>query len=408
MPLTETPAVTPTAERSGERAAPAVKLGWIAVMIAVAGLNLRPLLTSLGVSLEAVRLDLGLSSSAAGMLAAVPTFCMGVVALVGGWLIGRLGIGPGMRIALWLVALGCAGRWVGLHPGVMFAATLVGGFGIACGQVLIPVVIKQYFPARAALMMGVFTTAMNLGAAIGAASTPALMNGAGGDWRLALGIWALPALLAALLWPVRLERARGDDVRALPWADARAWRMALFLGTGSIAYMSLLAWLVPFYVAQGHSQAEGAALLTVFTGAQIAGALLIPPLTGFWRDRRPALAVTLLLLMVGVAGFWWSPGAGGVMWAVIAGVGLGGSFPLALTLPLDYASTPAEAGRLSALVQGLAMLMGALGPLVFGVLRDSFGFPAAMLFLLLSVVLSFLLGLTFRPPPIKAFEEDIR
>ncbi|QJX02277.1 hypothetical protein HML84_10565 [Alcanivorax sp. IO_7] len=64
-----------------------------------------------------------------------------------------------------------------------------------------------------------------------------------------------------------------------------------------------------------------------------------------------------------------------MLWAVIAGVGLGGSFPLALTLPLDYAATPTEAGRLSALVQGLAMLMGALGPLVFGVLRDGYGFP---------------------------------
>ena len=47
-----------------------VGLGWIAVMIALAGLNLRPLLTSLGVSLEAVRMDLGLSSTAAGLVAA--------------------------------------------------------------------------------------------------------------------------------------------------------------------------------------------------------------------------------------------------------------------------------------------------------------------------------------------------
>ena len=64
--------------------------------------------------------------------------------------------------------------------------------------------------------------------------------------------------------------------------------------------------------------------------------------------------------------------------------------------------------RVVALVQGLAMLMGALGPLVFGVLRDGFGFSAAMLFLLLAVAVSFLLGLTFRPPPLSPFEEDAR
>ena len=110
--------------------------------------------------------------------------------------------------------------------------------------------------------------------------------------------------------------------------------------------------------------------------------------------------------MVGIAGLWWAPASGGVPWAVIAGIGLGGSFPLALTLPLDYAATPTEAGRLSVLVQGLAMLMGALGPLLFGALRDGFGFAAAMLFLLSAVGVSFLLGLTFRPPPLHPAEED--
>lgn len=371
-------------------------LWWLVLMVLLAGLNLRPLLTTLGTNLELIRVDLGLSSTLIGALAAIPTLCMGLVSLAGGWVITRLGVGAGMRLALLLISVGCVLRWAGDWLPMLALATALAGLGIACGQVLIPVVIKRYFPSRAALMMGGYTTAMNLGAALGAIAAPLAISTLG-SWQASLAVWALPALLAALLWPGRLRVLTGPGAMSMPWRSVIGWRMALFLGTGSLAYMTLLAWLVPFYMALGFTQEQGGAMLVAYTAAQIAGALLVPPVAQLQLDRRPALALTLALLAVGLAGLCWAPTWGGASWVVLAGFGLGGSFPLALTLPLDYAHTPTEAGRLSAMVLGLGMLMGSGGPLLFGVLRDGFGFSAALFFLLLATVASFLLGLTFRP-----------
>lgn len=374
----------------------AMGAGWVALLIVIAGFNLRPLLTSLGATLELVRQDLGISGAAVGLLASLPTFCMGLVSLQGGRLIARLGTGAGMKLSLLLVAIGSAARWAGLHPPVLFAATVIGGLGIACGQVLIPVVVKQYFPACPAVMMGGYTTAMNLGAAGGAAATPVLMHHLG-NWRAALAVWAVPALLAALLWPGGL-RSRPEPARGLPWSRPLAWRLALFVGASSIPYMSLLAWLVPFFTARGMEVDQAVALLTVFAGTQILAALVIPLLAHRFADRRVTLALTLTLLMIGLVGFAVAPDMSPACWTVCAGVGLGGSFPLAMTLPLDYASTPPEAGRLSALMMGAGMLIGACGPALFGVLRDIAGFSVAMLLLLASATLAFALAQTFRPP----------
>lgn len=113
-------------------------LWWLVLMVLLAGLNLRPLLTTLGTNLELIRVDLGLSSTLIGALAAIPTLCMGLVSLAGGWVITRLGVGAGMRLALLLISVGCVLRWAGDWLPMLALATALAGLGIACGQVLIP------------------------------------------------------------------------------------------------------------------------------------------------------------------------------------------------------------------------------------------------------------------------------
>ncbi|WP_344845212.1 hypothetical protein [Nonomuraea dietziae] len=77
---------------------------------------------------------------------------------------------------------------------------------------LIPVVVKESFPARIGLMTGVYTAALQLGATLGSALTPPLDTALGG-WRPALATWAAPAVLALVVWTVA---ARGGRVRGRP------------------------------------------------------------------------------------------------------------------------------------------------------------------------------------------------
>ncbi len=368
----------------------------------LAALNLRPLLTSTGSMMETIRLDLGLTSSTVGVLASIPTACMGIVPLLGGWMIVRLGIGRGLQGALLLVALGSAGRWLTVHESVLFFATFLGSVGIALSQVLIPVVIKQTFPVRGPLVMTCYTTLMNLGAALGAAVTPILAAGPGG-WQAALGLWAVPAIIAMLCWPARLAiTGKVAAAGGLPWRRPVAWRIAGMIGLTSCVYMSLLAWTVPLYYSLGWTQVAAAQLLTTFTITQVVASMAIPVLSTRWPDRRPVGGLMLLSLVGGLFGMALAPEAAPVLWVMLTGTGLGALFSLLMILPLDYAETPLDAGRLSAMAIGVGMLLGASGPTVVGALRDGLGFPAAMLFLAGSAFGAMALGAGLTPPARRA------
>jgi CP family cyanate transporter-like MFS transporter len=58
-------------------------------------------------------------------------------------------------------------------------------------------------------------------------------------------------------------------------------------------------------------------------------------------------------------------------WASLLGLGLGGSFSIALTLIVLRASNPTVAASLSGMVQGAGYAIAALGPLAFGLLHDA-------------------------------------
>ena len=62
-----------------------------------------------------------------------------------------------------------------------------------------------------------------------------------------------------------------------------------------------------------------------------------------------------------------------MLWAVLLGAGLGGCFALSLIVALDHLPDPAQAGALSALMQGGGFLIAALPPWIVAVLHDVTG-----------------------------------
>jgi MFS family permease len=105
-------------------------------------------------------------------------------------------------------------------------------------------------------------------------------------------------------------------------------------------------------------------------------------------------------LAVATLGFAAIPG-GAFVWAVCTGVGLGTVFPICLTMCLDTARVPAEAGAAAALMFLAGYPIAALGPLVAGGLRDLTGAFDASLWTLVAlaaltaaVIVAFQLSLT--------------
>jgi MFS transporter, CP family, cyanate transporter len=272
------------------------------------------------------------------------------------------------------------GRLAAGQPSVLFGTTLVAGVGIAVAQSLLPAVVKGWFSDRAALVTGLYTVGITGGLALAALATVPIERLLGGFWPGALAAWSL---LAVVFWLPLASRARSSprlggaqERRRLPWRSGRAWSVALFFGAESCLFFSSLTWIAPLYVDQGLDEGRAGLLLAVLAIVRVPSAFLFPALADRSGDRRPWLALTLILATFGFCAMGiaplatpWAP----LAWVVVLGLGIGGLFPLALTLPLDYSADADEAGRLTAMTFFVGYVVAAVGPVAVGALRDATG-----------------------------------
>ena len=101
-------------------------------------------------------------------------------------------------------------------------------------------------------------------------------------------------------------------------------------------------------------------------------------------SRRQWLTLCAGSLFVATVGIAALPG-GGFMWATLAGLGIGATFPLTITLPLDVAGNPADTGAVVGLMLGAGYTITAVGPIMLGAVRDATGSFSASLWVLVVV-----------------------
>jgi CP family cyanate transporter-like MFS transporter len=372
----------PTADVPARPAAPqapaAIRGVVVLAALVLAAVNLRPALASVGPLLSTIRHDMALSGAAAGLLTTIPTLCFGIFAPVAPRLAVRFGVERTLVTALVLVGITTALRSAG-GVVVLFAMTLAVGVSIAVTQTLLPTIVKRRFASRAVLATGIYALSVNFGALFAASLSAPISDALGGSWKGSLALWSLMAPLAVISWVIvgRQTRAHDTAIRAaparLPWRSRGAWALTLYMGGLSIIYIVALTWIAPVYHEHGYSSARSGAILSVFAGAQIASGLIVPPLAHRVGDRRWWLAASVGTVGIGVLGVAVAPMAAPWLWAGLAGLGMGGAYPLVLALFVDRAATPEQAGELSAMGFCGGYLIAAIGPAGAGAISDLTG-----------------------------------
>ena len=167
--------------------------------VAALGFNLRGAITSLPPVFPELQDGLGLSTATISVLAATPVICFAVFSAFAAWLSRRLGE---ERVLLAAIAALTAGLLLrGAAPGaLLFPGTVLAAAAIAIMNVLLSSLIKRRWPERAGFLIGLYITALSVGAIIGSVVAVPLWNGTGGSVGLTLGWLAAPAALGALLW----------------------------------------------------------------------------------------------------------------------------------------------------------------------------------------------------------------
>lgn len=374
---------------------PRGKTGWaqlgLLLAIVYVALNLRPALVGVGPVVDSIRAGLGLSATALGVLITLPVLCFGVFAPFAPRLLRWQPAERIIFISLFVLAAGIALR---SHYGAagLFTGTFLLGLAISIVMVLLPALIKRHFAARASLMMGVYSTALAGGAAVAAGVTVPLEQAFDHDWRFALAFWAVPAVLAIVVWLPQLRGLTQLDVQQQAQAPRLrnnwlAWQVTLFMGLqGAIAYC-IFGWLPLMLIERGLSARDAGYVVATFMVLQLLTSITAPWLATRGRDQRPAIAVFMGLVLIGYLGMVMAPISAVYVWGMVFGLGLGGMFSVAMALLVLRSPSPQMAAALSGMAQGVGYFIAALAPLVVGVLREYTGGWGAVSVFMVTLIL---------------------
>ena len=362
----------------------------LAFGLVLVALNLRPALASLGPILPDVIRDTGITAVGASILTTAPVLCLGLFGFMAPKIAGRFGTERAILAFLIVLAAGTALRGVLSFPGLL-AGSIIAGAAIGIIGVLLPGLVKRDFPDKASLMTGVYTMALCAGAAFAAGSAVPFQQTMGGSWPAALAVWAIPALLAALIWLPMAPRSavRGSakprvKVTGL-WTDPLAWQVTLYMGLQSATAYMVFGWLAPMLRDRGLDPVMAGLVVSISILVQVPAALVSPMLA----TRRPSQSFAAVLLMaftiVGLLGLFHAPLGSIWLWAVLLGIGQGGNFAVALTIIVLRSRDSHVAAHLSGMAQSVGYTLAAMGPLGVGVLHEWSGGWQAVSILFVSV-----------------------
>jgi len=368
----------------------------LVVAVAAAGFNLRTAITSLPPLFPDLQTQLHLSTAELSLLAATPVICFGVVSAFAAWLNRRYGEEAILLVALILLTAGLLLR--GVAPEVMlFPGTVLAASAIAVLNVLLSSMAKRRWPERAGLLIGIYLTALSVGAILSSLLAVPLYRSSGGSVRLALGIWAAPAALAVLLWLPQLRyRAVGAASPAgAPAAAPRAsikvyryaltWQVTAFMGLQSLLYYAALSWLPTIFQDRGASAVTAGDLLALMGLGNLATSLIVPVLAHRRPSQRALVVPSLIGTAAGLAGSLWAPLSTAPFWVLVLGVSQGSCLGLAIFFMMARAPDPGVAASLSAFSQSVGYLVASAGPLEVGLLHSATGswdIPVALLLVL--------------------------
>jgi CP family cyanate transporter-like MFS transporter len=390
----EDPGVTRTAVPAARRADAHSRRGLVLIGVAIVltALNLRTAVTSVGPVLQELERGLGISSGLAGVITTMPVLCFALIGFAGPALSARYRDSHVLAGALIAMTAGLALRSLAGAFAVFLAGTALAMVGGALGNVLLPSLVKRYFPGRTGPLVGAYSTAMGLGATAAAVAAQPVADATGAaGWRWALAVWAAPALVAALVWfavPATPGASRQTHaavpMRALVHSRT-AWALTVFFGVQALQAYVVIGWSAQYLRDSGLSAATAGLMLGVNSLVGLPLSAVIPSLTVRPRLQRPLLVVFVASYVAGWVGLWMLPTTAPWLWMALIAVGMG-TFSMVLTLIGLRSRTPETTAALSTVSQGCGYVIAGAGPLLVGVLRGITGGYTGMFVLVLAGV----------------------
>ncbi|BCT76696.1 putative MFS transporter [Sinomonas cyclohexanicum] len=374
---------------------------WRGRLLVAAGMflvafTLRTAVTSVPPLTGSIGHDLFLPSWLVGILGMLPTALFGIAGLATPLLMRAWSLEAIAVTAMAASAAGQVVRAVAPETGLFLTGSALALAGMGVGNIVLPPIVRKYFPDRVGLFTALYVTIINVGTTIPPLLAVPVAESSG--WRLSLGWWAAVNVLAILpwlsVWPPRrrAEPARSAEVpvtaarahdgapapRAVgrvvvrPWRAPAAWALALLFGCTSLNTYAMFAWLPGIVTGAGLGAADAGLQVGIFAGLGLPLSLTVPILAARLRNPFPIVAFGVASFVAGYLGLLLSPGAATWLWSTLAGLGPA-TFPLALVLVNLRTRSHQASGAVSGFAQGVGYVVACTGPLLVGLLHDATG-----------------------------------
>jgi CP family cyanate transporter-like MFS transporter len=367
-------------------------------------LNVRTAVSSLSPIIPFIREDFELSTLAVSFLGMLPPLGFALSGLIAPIITRRIGLEAALLTLLGTIALGSVIRAVSGEWSLLSVGTMLALIGMGMGNVLLPVVVRKYFPDRIGSMTGLYLVIVS----IGAFSPPliAVPVAEAASWRVSLGQWAVVALIASIPWLFALRQNKVEEpvvTQALTipitvrhvkiWKSPTAMAMVVIWAVSSLNGYAIFAWLPQILMDEsGSTPAEAGILLALYAAMGIPAALSMPVLAVRYPNQAPLIYLSGILFFVGYGGLIFLPGWWSWAWVLLAGLGPI-LFPLNLALFNIRTKSQETLLRISGFAQGFGYLAAATGPLVIGVLHELTGnWTSSLWFLFLTAIPAMLAG----------------
>ncbi len=356
-------------------------------------LVLRPPVGAMGPLLDELQAVEGYSLFQVGLLTSLPVVCFGIGAFAGPSLVKRLTLNRAMMWVLVALFVAMVLRSFGGYVSLI-SFTVVIGFAIAIGNVLIPTIVREQFPTKLALVTGLYVTLLAISASL-SASIAVPSSELFGGWRMALAIWLVPTALAIIFWmPISKVSVHAEETTSATHAEERravlvsplAWAIVAFFGLQSAGFYAILNWLPSLLIDRGYTAIEAGTLLGLCTSIGIPTGFLISMVIKRFKSLSFLAVFVSLFTLAGLVILLVAPDLA-VLACVVTGFGFAATFPLSLTLVGSRASTSTQTTQLSALAQGWGYLIAAIGAFVFGYFKDVTGDWTISLWVLIGITI---------------------
>ncbi|ANK61903.1 MFS transporter [Loigolactobacillus backii] len=353
---------------------------WLTLGLILVGANLRLPITMLPPLLTNLKQTLGLPASLAGFLTTIPLLMFALISPFAPRLSQRLG---NEKVLFGFLILLAAGSYLRVIPTIwalMIGTSLI-GIGIAGGNVLLPAIIKEQFPAKIAIKTTEYTVAMGLIASLGTGFSGYLANKI--SLMGSMAILSLVGLAGLFVWLFNLKKMPNQNTTTKlqttthksVWRAGLAWWITLFFGLQSLLYYSLLTWLPTLFTSVGFSTIQAGNLATIFQISLLPLSLVVPLVS----ERPHGMAVVVAFvgfgfiggacgLLAGSQSFGWS-----ALFSLLMGASSGAAFSIAIIFFQKKTTNATDTANLSGMAQSFGYLLAATGPIAFGFLKTQLG-----------------------------------